>query len=279
MSGMISLSVNISNILFASLTKPSLQRVSIKTLKIHGQIYVVPRPSDFVQHLAPSVGNDTKNHVLKWEDVEVREPNEGEIRVKKKAIMINFTDVYYRKGFYKAATLPYTLGVEACGVVIAVGPDLMGKQVGDLVTYAGYDNSVSTSSMFQVSGGNASLSPHTSSVIPTQDELKKIAAYKAVGFVESDMVIDLGTGSTTTEVESQAPSSGSRKHEPNTTLFAIKDFASLSSALLILPIPREGLGFSAQPEGFRKWLPRKSTPSLLENLCHHPRDPLKQTDR
>ncbi|KAM1803609.1 hypothetical protein ACFX12_029576 [Malus domestica] len=185
MSGLISLSVIISNILFASLTKPSLQRVSIKTLKIHSRIYVVPRPSGFVQHLAPSVGNDTKNHVLKWEDVEVGEPKKGEIRVKKEAIGINFTDVYYRKGLYKAATLPYTPGVEACGVVIAVGSDLIGRQVGDLVAYAGLDNSVSTSSLFQVSGGNAPLSPPTSSVIPTQDELKKITAYKAIGFVKS----------------------------------------------------------------------------------------------
>ncbi|KAM1709416.1 hypothetical protein TB1_002300 [Malus domestica] len=33
-------------------------------MQIHGRIYVVPRPSGFVhQHLAPSVGNDTKNHV------------------------------------------------------------------------------------------------------------------------------------------------------------------------------------------------------------------------
>ncbi|KAM1495144.1 hypothetical protein ACFXTO_029907 [Malus domestica] len=100
--------------------------------------------------------------------------------------------MYYRKGLYKAVTLPYTLDVEACGVVIAVGPDLMGKQVGDLVAYAGYDNSVSTSSLFQVSGGNASLSPPTSSMIPTQDELKKIAAYKAIGFVESNMAFENG---------------------------------------------------------------------------------------
>ncbi|TQD99014.1 hypothetical protein C1H46_015381 [Malus baccata] len=75
--------------------------------------------------------------VLKWEDVEVGEPKEGEIRVKNEAIGINFIDVYYRKGLYKAATLPYTPGVEACGVVTAVGPGLTGRQVGDLVAYAG----------------------------------------------------------------------------------------------------------------------------------------------
>ncbi|KAM1126516.1 uncharacterized protein LOC126630644 [Malus sylvestris] len=75
--------------------------------------------------------------VLKWEDVEVEEPKEGEIRVKNKAIGLNFIDVYFRKGIYKAPTLPYTPGVEACGVVTAVGPGLTGRQVGDIVAYAG----------------------------------------------------------------------------------------------------------------------------------------------
>ncbi|CAB4269586.1 unnamed protein product [Prunus armeniaca] len=75
--------------------------------------------------------------VLKWEDVEVGEPKEGEVRVKNKAIGLNFIDVYFRKGIYKAATIPYTPGGEACGVVTAVGPGLTGRQVGDLVAYAG----------------------------------------------------------------------------------------------------------------------------------------------
>ncbi|KAM4122911.1 hypothetical protein ACB094_01G119400 [Castanea mollissima] len=75
--------------------------------------------------------------VLKWEDVELGEPKEGEIRVKNKAIGLNFIDVYFRKGVYKTPTLPYTPGMEAVGVVTAVGPGLTGRQVGDLVAYAG----------------------------------------------------------------------------------------------------------------------------------------------
>ncbi|KAK7851085.1 quinone oxidoreductase [Quercus suber] len=46
--------------------------------------------------------------VLKWEDVELGEPKEGEIRVKNKAVGLNFIDVYFRKGVYKTSTLPYT---------------------------------------------------------------------------------------------------------------------------------------------------------------------------
>ncbi|XP_021721741.1 uncharacterized protein LOC110689300 [Chenopodium quinoa] len=75
--------------------------------------------------------------VLKWEDVEVGEPKEGEIRVKNKAIGLNFIDIYFRKGVYKSPTMPYTPGMEAVGEVVAVGPGLTGRKVGDLVAYAG----------------------------------------------------------------------------------------------------------------------------------------------
>lgn len=75
--------------------------------------------------------------VLKWEEVLVGEPKEGEIRVKNKAVGVNFIDIYFRKGVYKAPTLPFTPGMEAVGVVTAVGPGLTGRQVGDVVAYAG----------------------------------------------------------------------------------------------------------------------------------------------
>ncbi|CAN6569198.1 unnamed protein product [Malus baccata var. baccata] len=76
--------------------------------------------------------------VLKWEDVEIGEPKEGEVRVKNKAIGVNFIDVYFRKGlYYKADTMPFTPGMEACGVVTAVGPGVIGRRVGDLVAYVG----------------------------------------------------------------------------------------------------------------------------------------------
>ncbi|KAK3018794.1 hypothetical protein RJ639_002911 [Escallonia herrerae] len=76
--------------------------------------------------------------VLKWEDVEVGDPKDGEIRIKHKAIGLNFLDVYYRKGHIKAPTLPYTPGVEGVGVVTAVGPGVTDRKVGELVGYACY---------------------------------------------------------------------------------------------------------------------------------------------
>ncbi|KAI3698723.1 hypothetical protein L2E82_42486 [Cichorium intybus] len=75
--------------------------------------------------------------VLKWEDVEIGEPKDGEIRVRNKAIGVNFIDIYFRQGVYKAASMPFTPGMEAVGVVTAVGPGPTGRQVGDVVAYAG----------------------------------------------------------------------------------------------------------------------------------------------
>ncbi|CAH9069579.1 unnamed protein product [Cuscuta europaea] len=76
--------------------------------------------------------------VLKWEDVEVGEPKEGEIKVKNQAIGLNFIDVQFRRGSYKAVSFPFTPGMEAAGVVTAVGPGLTGRKVGDFVAYAGF---------------------------------------------------------------------------------------------------------------------------------------------
>ncbi|XP_050225552.1 uncharacterized protein LOC126675029 [Mercurialis annua] len=75
--------------------------------------------------------------VMKWEDVEIKEPGEGEIKVKNKAIGLNFIDVYFRKGLYNTPT-PFTPGMEAVGEVISVGSGITGRQVGDIVAYAGY---------------------------------------------------------------------------------------------------------------------------------------------
>ncbi|KAI3815879.1 hypothetical protein L1987_15562 [Smallanthus sonchifolius] len=75
--------------------------------------------------------------VLKWEDIEIGEPKDGEIKVRNKAIGLNFIDIYFRTGVYKAAAVPFTPGMEAVGVVIAVGSGLTGRQVGDVVAYAG----------------------------------------------------------------------------------------------------------------------------------------------
>jgi NADPH2:quinone reductase len=76
--------------------------------------------------------------VMELAEVPVPQPKSNEVVVKIKAAGVNFIDVYNREGRYKAP-LPLTLGQEAAGVVVAVGPDGSGKnefKVGDPVAYA-----------------------------------------------------------------------------------------------------------------------------------------------
>src|SRR5207248_4040139 len=62
-------------------------------------------------------------------------PGPKQALVKIAASGINFIDVYFRTGLYKA-DLPFTPGMEAAGVVEAVGPDVTEVAVGDRVAYA-----------------------------------------------------------------------------------------------------------------------------------------------
>ena len=70
--------------------------------------------------------------VLRWETVEVGEPGSGEVRVRNRAVGLNFIEVYQRSGLYPLE-LPSGLGMEAAGVVEAVGPEVTGFAVGDRV--------------------------------------------------------------------------------------------------------------------------------------------------
>lgn len=74
--------------------------------------------------------------VLRWEDVEVGEPGEGQARVRHTAVGVNYIDTYHRTGLYPVP-LPSGLGIEAAGVVEAVGPGVTLVEPGDRVAYAG----------------------------------------------------------------------------------------------------------------------------------------------
>ncbi len=72
---------------------------------------------------------------LKLVDVTVGDPGPGEIRIRHKAIGLNFIDVYQRTGLY-ALPMPLLLGMEAAGVVEAVGDGVTHLKVGDRAAYA-----------------------------------------------------------------------------------------------------------------------------------------------
>ena len=73
--------------------------------------------------------------VLKYVDVEVGDPGEGQVRLKQTAIGLNYIDVYHRTGLYPVEP-PLVIGMEAAGEVVATGPGVTDLAVGDRVAYA-----------------------------------------------------------------------------------------------------------------------------------------------
>ncbi|MFL5082539.1 MAG: quinone oxidoreductase family protein [Microvirga sp.] len=73
--------------------------------------------------------------VLRYEDVEVGKPGPGQLRVRHHAIGVNYIDTYFRTGQYPAPSLPFVLGNEAAGEVVAVGEGVTGFKPGDRVAY------------------------------------------------------------------------------------------------------------------------------------------------
>jgi NADPH:quinone reductase len=72
---------------------------------------------------------------LKVVDVNVGDPGPGEIRIRHDSIGLNFIDVYHRTGLYQLP-MPATLGMEAAGVVEAVGEGVTHLKPGDRAAYA-----------------------------------------------------------------------------------------------------------------------------------------------
>ena len=72
---------------------------------------------------------------LKLVDVTVGEPGPGEIRIRHKAVGLNFIDVYQRSGLYQLP-MPLRLGMEASGIVEAVGEGVTHLKAGDRAAYA-----------------------------------------------------------------------------------------------------------------------------------------------
>ncbi|MCO6059074.1 quinone oxidoreductase [Pseudomonas sp. MOB-449] len=79
--------------------------------------------------------------VLRYEEVEVADPGPGEVRIRHVAVGLNYADTYFRNGTYPIP-LPNGIGVEASGVVVAVGEGVSNVALGDRVTYTGFINTL-----------------------------------------------------------------------------------------------------------------------------------------
>lgn len=74
---------------------------------------------------------------LRLVDMALPPPGPGEIRVRHSAIGVNFVDIYHRTGLYPLPPYPAVPGVEAAGIVTAIGPGVAAIAVGDRIAYGG----------------------------------------------------------------------------------------------------------------------------------------------
>ncbi len=69
------------------------------------------------------------------EEVASAKPGPGQVTVRNRAIGLNFIDVYFRTGLYPAPSMPFTLGNEAAGDIVAIGKGVTDFKIGDRVAY------------------------------------------------------------------------------------------------------------------------------------------------
>jgi len=75
--------------------------------------------------------------VMVWENVPTPEPGPSEVLIKQHAVGLNYIDVYFRTGHYKAPHMPLIIGQEGAGTVTAAGADVVNLKPGERVAYAG----------------------------------------------------------------------------------------------------------------------------------------------
>ncbi len=74
--------------------------------------------------------------VLRHQSLSAPAPGPGEVRIRQTAVGVNYIDVYVRAGLYRLVEPPAPLGMEAAGVVVDIGPDVVHLLPGDRVAYA-----------------------------------------------------------------------------------------------------------------------------------------------
>lgn len=121
----------------------------------------------FTRIVVPKPGDHT---VLTEETFMPRAPGPQELLVQVTAAGVNFIDTYIRSGVYPA-NYPYTPGSEGSGIVLEVGTDTTGFEIGDTVAWNAAPGSYATHAL--VPSSNAikvpeNIDPITAAAIPLQ---------------------------------------------------------------------------------------------------------------
>ncbi|MFM7083588.1 MAG: quinone oxidoreductase family protein [Hyphomicrobium sp.] len=73
--------------------------------------------------------------VLKWKPIDIPSPRAGEVRIRQRAVGVNYIDVYQRAGLYNLSSFPAILGMEGAGEIISLGEGVKNFKIGDRVAY------------------------------------------------------------------------------------------------------------------------------------------------
>lgn len=118
--------------------------------------------------------------VMQWRELADPEPGAGQIVVELAAAGLNFIDTYQRSGLYDVP-MPYVLGLEGAGVVVAVGDGVTRWSVGDRVAWASGAGSYAT---------HVALAADQVVAVPESVDLESAAAIPLQGMTAHYLVTD-----------------------------------------------------------------------------------------
>ena len=121
--------------------------------------------------------------VIEREQFDVPSPGPGELVFETEAVGLNFIDTYFRKGLYPAP-LPFVLGSESAGTVIAVGPAVDAFSPGDRVAAYGSSGGYATHRLCNV---------RQLVKLPDDIDCRTAAAIRVKGFTACYLAEDIET--------------------------------------------------------------------------------------
>lgn len=103
---------------------------------------------------------------MQWQEEVLPPPQADEAQVRHEAVGVNFLDIYHRSGLYKQPSYPCGLGVEAAGVITALGGAVTDFRIGQRVAY-----------VFHTPGSYAEArNVPTARLVPVPDRLDSVQA-------------------------------------------------------------------------------------------------------